>query len=1333
MSTTIDERVVEMRFDNKQFEAGVQTSLSTLDKLKKSLNLDGAAKGFEELGSAAKNCDMSMLGRSVETISTKFSALETIAVGALLKIGSQAVTAGESLLQSLTIDNISAGWDKLAKKTTAVGTLVAQGYDMSTVEAQLERLNWFTDETSYNFTDMVESIAKFTASGQDLEGSVTALEGVATWAALSGQNAQKASSAMYQLSQAMGAGVMRKEDYKSIQNLSMDTTEFRQKALDAAVALGTLRKNADGTYHSLMATGKSIADFNINQFADHLTQDAWFTSDVMMKVFNDYSSAVSQIYDYAEEKGITASQAIEELGDSVDAFGLKAFRAAQEAKTWSDVVDSVKDAVSTGWMTSFETIFGNYEEQRVLWTDLANELYDVFAEGGNARNEMLKEALSVSGFDRFSEGIKSLGVDLDGFQEQLKKTAEAADLPFDEIVSEAGSLEAAFQNGALSSSLLIQAFKEMNPEMENLGKLAEESGIDIRELAAGVDELGGRDHLIQAFWNSWEGARTVLSTFKEAFRDIFPATTAEQLYGFVKGLDELTARFKYFVTESEDGKKLLGDLKNTFKGLFAVLDIVRQAFVAVWNALSPLTSGVGGLLSGVLGLTGSFGDWLVQLDEAIKKNDTFAKAIQKVVDWIRDAISAAKDFAENVREKFHLPTLDEAKESLKGFLSAAKEKIGAPGLELLKTIFEKLCELAGKVRDAIKGMKNGIVDSLDQMDTAVAGSKFLQALTAIWNFVKRAASGIADLLGGGIQKLIDMFANADFKGIIDLVNGVTFTGLLVGLKKLADGASNAIEAFTGKTGFLTQMKDILDGVRGCFEAYQNNLKADTLLKIASAIAILVASIVVLTLVDSEKLNRATGAITMLFVELIASMAAFEKISGQGTKGMTKTAVSMVLMSTSILILAGAMKKLADLEWEGIAKGLVGIAGCAAIIVASGKALSNSGTMKGATGLVIFAAALKILASVCKDLSALSWEELARGLTGVGVLLAEVAAFLKVAKFEKRAVSTATGIVILAAAIKVLASAAKDFGAMDAGGLTKGLVAITALLAGLALFTKFTSGSKKMVSIGTGLVIVGASMKIFASAVKDIGNLSIETLVKGLAGMAIALAEVTIAMKLLPKNMVGLGTGLVIVGAALEIIADVMGKLGSLSWEQVAKGLVAMGGALLELAVSLNLMKGTLGGSAALLVASTALLALIPVMTVLGNLSWEQIAKGLLTLAGAFAVIGIAATVLSGVLPAVLGLGAALALIGVGVLAAAAGLTLMAAGITALAVALAGGATAITAGLTVIITGIASLIPVIAQKLGEAIIEICKVIGEGAPAICEAAKNVILALDRKSVV
>lgn len=1323
MSTTIDERVVEMRFDNKQFEAGVQTSLSTLDKLKKSLNLDGAAKGFEELSSAAKNCDMSMLGRSVETISTKFSALETIAVGALLRIGSQAADAGVQLVKSLSIDQVVAGWDKYAEKTASVQTIMnATGKSIDEVNGYLDKLMWFSDETSYGFTDMTAALAQMTSSGGDIDKLIPMITGVANATAYAGKGASEFSRIMYNLNQSYGAGSLQLMDWKSVELAGAGSKELKQILIDTAKEVGTLNKLGKTAKGTLVDVGS----FNST------LSEKWATTEVMEKAFGKFSELSEEAYRLVEAGEFdTASEAIEALAGKYSDIAEKAFKSAQEAKTFTEAIDATKDAVSSGWMETFEIIFGNYEEAKVLWTDLANSLWDVFASGAEARNDMLREALSVSGFDRFEQGIQDAGIEVGAFENKLSELATNKGLSLDEIISEYGSLESAIQNGAISTDLLREATANCADEFLKVDGFKTAGYTELMdsldELIDGVDQLTGRQHLVQAFWNTWEGVGSLLSTFKDAFRDIFPATTAEQLYAFVKGLDEATGRFKSFLTESEEGQKLLTDLRNTFRGLFAVLDIVKQAFSAVWRSISPATSAVGGLLSGVLGLTGSFGDWLANLDATIKENDAFYKGIQKVVEWIRNAIQAVKDFAENVREKFHLPTLDEAKESLKGFLSAAKEKIGAPGLELLKTLFEKICELAGKVRDAISGMKDGVVSSFEQLDTAVAGNKFLQVLSSIWTFVKRVASAIGDLLGSAIQKLTNMIADSNFTGIIDLVNGITFAGLVTGLKKLADGASKALDAFSGKKGFLSQMKEILDGVRGCFEAYQNNLKASTLLKIAGAIAVLVGAIVVLTLVDSEKLNRATGAITMLFIELIASMAIFQKISGQGTKGMTSAATAMVLMSASVLILANAMRNLAELEWEDIAQGLVAVAGCAAIIVAAGKALSNNGTIKGATGFVIFAAALKVLASVCKDLSTLSWEQLAVGLTGVGVLLAEVAAFLQVAKFEKRAMSTATGIVILSAAIKVLASAAKDFGTMDPDNLTQGLVAVGALLAGLALFTKFTSGSTKMVSIGAGLVIVGAAMKVFASAVGDMGALPIETLVHGLAAMAVALAEVTIAMNLLPKNMVSLGTGLVIVGAALEIIANVMGKLCGLSWGEIARGLVAMGGALAELAISLNLMTGTLGGSAALLVASTALLALIPVMSVLGNLSWEQIAKGLLTLAGAFTVIGVAATVLSGVMPAVLGLGAGLALIGVGVIAAAAGLTLMAAGITALAVALTTGATAITAGLTVIVTGIASLIPVIAQKLGEAVIEICRVIAEGAPAIGKAVKAVVLSL------
>ena len=508
-----------------------------------------------------------------------------------------------------------------------------------------------------------------------------------------------------------------------------------------------------------------------------------------------------------------------------------------------------------------------------------------------------------------------------------------------------------------------------------------------------------------------------------------------------------------------------------------------------------------------------------------------------------------------------------------------------------------------------------------------------------------------------------------------------------------------------------------------------------MLKIASAIAILTASLIALSLVDSEKLNVALGAITVLFAELLASMAVFNKISGQAT-GVMKSVTAMLGIATAVLILASALKKIADLDAKQLTTGLIGVAGLTTMMVAAAKAMSsNSKTIiKGATQMVIFAAAIKILASVCEQLAKLDWNQLAKGLVGVGVLLAEVSLFLRTAKFSGKSITTATGIVILSAAIKVLASACKDFGEMKWEEIGKGLASIAVLLAEVTAFTKLTGNAKHVISTGVALVAIGAAMKIFASAVKDFSGMQWDEIARGLVAMAGALAAVTIAVNFMPKSMIGIGTGLIAVSAALLILANALNQMGSMSWEEIAKGLITLGGAMAILAIGLNAMTGTLAGSAALLVAASALLVLTPVLAILGAMSWSSIVKGLVTLAGAFAILGVAGAVLTPLVPSILALSGSLALIGVAVVGIGAGLALAGAGLSALAVGLTAlaaagtaGATAIVASLTVIITGVAALIPAIVAKIGEAIVEFCKVIADSAGAIGEAVKAVVLML------
>ena len=531
------------------------------------------------------------------------------------------------------------------------------------------------------------------------------------------------------------------------------------------------------------------------------------------------------------------------------------------------------------------------------------------------------------------------------------------------------------------------------------------------------------------------------------------------------------------------------------------------------------------------------------------------------------------------------------------------------------------------------------------------------------------------------------------------------------------------------------MIGILDGVKGCFQAWQNDVNAKALLKIATAVAVLSASILTISLIDSEKLTASLGAITVLFTELMAAMAVFGKLD-LNVRGTMKRSTAMIALSSSVLILASALKSVATLEPEQMAAGLAGIAGLMAALVAAAKVLGSgsSSIIKGSAQMVVFAATIKILASACADLAQLDLAGLAKGLTGVGVLLAEVSLFMNAAKFSGRSVVTASGVLVLAGAMKVLASACKDFAQMGVGELVKGLSAIGAVLLEITAFTKLAGSAKGLITTGAAMIEIGAAMKIFASAMADFGRMSLAEIGKGLLAMGGALAEVAVAMRFMPRNMVTMGAGLIAVGAALNIIADAMRSMGGMSWEAVAKSLVTMGGALAELAVGLNFMNGTLGGSAAMLVAAAALTVLTPVLVTLGSMSWEAIAKGLVTVAGAFAVIGTAGALLTPLLPTILGLGGAFALIGVGVAGVGAGLLLVgtglsaiAVGITALATSLGAGVAIIVAGLTSIITGIAALIPAIAEKLGEAVVAFAQVITNGAPAIGEAVKTLVLTM------
>ena len=1198
MSTTVDERVVEMRFDNKQFEQNIQTSLSSLDKLKKSLNLEGAAKGLETVNDAANKCsgNMSPLSNAVETVRVRFSALEVMAITALQNITNSALSAGKNLVSAFTIDPIKSGFEEYETQINAVQTILAntssKGTTLDQVNNALDELNHYADMTIYNFTEMTRNIGTFTAAGVDLDTSVAAIKGIANLAAVSGSNSQQASTAMYQLSQALAAGTVKLQDWNSVVNAGMGGQVFQDALKETAkvhgIAIDEMIKD-EGSFRETLSKG-------------------WLTSDILTETLAKFTGDLNE--DQLRTMGYTDDQI-----KSIMEMGKTANDAATKVKTFTQLFDTLKEAAQSGWTQSWEIIVGDFEEAKELLTEVSDTFSAVINASADARNKMLQD----------------------------------------------------------------------------------------------WKDLGGRTMMIEAVKNVFEGLVSVAKPVREAFNEIFPPMTGKQLAEITERIRDLTAKFKM-------GEESSKNLKNTFKGVFAVLDIVGQAFKAVAGGVGELIGLFLPAGNGVLSLTGSFGEYLVKLDETVKKTDVFGKAVSTVVDIVKTAITFVKTAGEKVKE----------------FGKTAGEKFDFPGFELFHSFLERVHDRMAQIGDGAGKMKSGVIVAFEMMGEALEKCKFLKVMEALWTAVKVIAGGIADAVGTMMGTLAEKLGDADFSGVLDVLNSIAVGGIALSISKFLKSVTEPLE---GLNGVLEGVTGILDGVRGCFEAYQTNLKAGTLLKIGAAIALLAGSIVAISLIDSDKLSASLGAITVLFANLLGAMAIFNKISSDTGK-VAKACTAMIAMSVAVSILAGALKKVSDLDWGELARGLVGIAGLTTIVVASSKAMASGQkqVMKGATSLIIFGAAIKILASACKDLSKLQWDELGRGLTGVGVLFAEIAVFLRVAKFNGKMLSTATGIVILAAAMKVLASACKDFGQMEWSEIGKGLAGIGGLLAELAIFTNLAGNAKHVMSTGVALIAIGAAMKIFASAVKDFGQLQWDEIGRGLTAMGGALAEVAIAVNLMPKNMIGIGTGLVIVGAALEIIANCMSKFGGMQWEEIGRGLTVMGGALAELAISLNFMKGTIGGSAALLIASGALAVLAPVLSILGALSWEAIAKGLISIAGAFTIIGVAGAVLTPLVPTILALSGAFALIGVvvltigaGLLAAGTGLSALAIGFTALATAGAAGATAIVAALTVIVTGIAGLIPAVLTKVGEGIIAICKVIAAGAPAIGEAVKAVILTL------
>ena len=693
MSTTVDNRVVEMRFDNKQFESNVQTSMSTLDKLKRSLNLTGASKGLENINSAAKNTDLSGISKGVETVRTKFSALQVVGVTALANIANSAVNAGKRIVSALTIDPIMTGFNEYETKMNSIQTIMSntasKGTTMSDVTRVIDELNTYADKTIYNFAEMTRNIGTFTAAGVGLEESAAAIQGIANLAAASGSNSQQASTAMYQLSQALATGTVKLMDWNSVVNAGMGGEKF-QEALKA-----TARE------HGIAVD--QIIDNN-GSFRDSL-QEGWLSAEILNETLNKFT--VDGAKNYAQSM-MESGKWTQEQADALIKEAQAMEDAATKVKTFTQLWDTLKEAAQSGWGKSWEIIVGDFEEAKDLFTEISDVLGNLINESADSRNEVLQ----------------------------------------------------------------------------------------------GWKDLGGRTAVIDALRNAFEGIASIIKPISEAFREIFPPITAEQLVAFSEGLRDLTAKLK--ISDETAAK-----LKSTFKGIFSVFSIVVDAISAVAKGFFSLIGHFTGIQGGILDVTSAIGDWISNLRNSIRETDFFGNAIEKVTGFLGNIIDKIKEFGSSIIENF---TLSEAFEGFANFF---------------KTLLDIIKQVGAAVGEAFSSIGSGISD------------------------------GFSD------------------GGFFELLNGGIFTGILLAIRKFVKGLSDPFEGVSGVLGNIT---GILDDVRGCFEAYQNNLQAGTLLKIASAIGILAAALFVISTIDGDAMGRALGGLTILFAELLGSLLLFGKIS-----------------------------------------------------------------------------------------------------------------------------------------------------------------------------------------------------------------------------------------------------------------------------------------------------------------------------------------------------------------------------------------------------------------------------------------------------------------------
>lgn len=1211
MSKTVDERVVEMRFDNKQFESNVQTSLSTIGKLKQSLDLRGASKGLENVSAAAKTCNLSGLTGAVETVQAKFSALEVMAVTALANITNSAVNAGKRIISALTIEPVRSGFEEYETQINAIQTILAntesKGSTLQDVNQALDELNHYADLTIYNFTEMTRNIGTFTAAGVDLETSVSAIKGIANLAAVSGSTSQQASTAMYQLSQALAAGTVKLQDWNSVVNAGMGGQVFQDALKETARVHG-------------IAIDQMITDEG--SFRETLSK-GWLTAEVLTETLSKFTGDLTE--SQLKQMGYTDEQIT-----SIIKMGQTANDAATKVKTLSQLFDTLKEAAQSGWTQTWELIIGDFDQAKELFTGISDSVSNMLNASADRRNNLLEGALS-NNWEKLISKINEAGIETKTFEERLKETATSHGLDVEALIEQYGSLEKVFRSGAASTDILKEAVNSLRSGMVDLSSVSREldmwstgddvkkvqealqkqgldigqTGVDgilgpatqsaikafqelkdieptgvvdestlnalkeatsetknltgnIDKLIDGIDKLGGREKLIESFKNIFKTLGDVVKPVKEAFNEVFPPTTSKQL-------SKLIDKFKSFTDGLKISDETSDKLKRTFKGVFSAVDLLKKGFSSIISPIGKFlgSGGLNGIIDGLLNITASVGDFLTSLNESGNVSEFLSKLSDGIFDTFR---------------------------GIAGVIDPALEKVESLG-DVFSVVKTTICNAATNIFDAVKN---------------------------VFSWIKENVS-VGDLFAG--------LASGGIFAVAKKLSGV--------LSTIKEGIEGLFEKKTSKIA--EQFSDLLNGVKDAISSFTTGIKVASLIGIAAAIAILSVALNSIAKIDPDKVVTSLSAIGVMLGELSGTLFVITKVlSKNGSKGLIKAGASMVLIAAAVKVLADAMVKMADLSWEKIGKGLTAMGGGLLELSAAMKIINGAKvSLSTSVAMLALAKSCRMLGDALAKFSVFSWDEIGRGLSAMGGALAEMTASLSVLSKAGGfgALLGGTGMLIAVQSLDEISENLERLGNLSWEQIKRGLAAMG------GAFGEFTASLGILSAVGgfgsllggTGLLVAVQSLDEISENLERLGALSWDEIGKGLAAMGGALGELTASLGILSAvggfgSLLG-ATGILIAVQALEPIAIALSNIGSLSWEEIGKGLAGMGGALAEFTAALSVLSlsggfGSLLGGTAVLIAAQSLEPIAATLSEIGAMDWDEIAKGLVGMGGALTEVGV---------------------------------------------------------------------------------------------------------------